>query len=196
MQNTITFIIISQTLNNYTLEMFSPLQSRTDMRNLNLDGTPPFVTDNVPFNSVEGEIRAGVTGSRNGIIHYDDLGQLKHFSNNGLNQYAISTSNSEYSYRSFNEWLKTVKGIYVTKVRMQADNINQLTKPWALIKRMPTGSKTREDIDNGNIINPTQFQNNIAETYLNRHVDKYTSLQIQMIPSVFLILSIDFKEVY
>lgn len=173
---------------NLDVKIFSPLIGQDHIfshfflnPSLSTDGLKQLLTQS---------ILAG-TGNVNGVIGFDSNGTEIIKSNDGLK--AISISSEKYPYYSLLEFLKT-REIFITRVRLSSNNAAQVKSMWFFTKSYPNGKTKSTPLDLSQVIMPNQVNPLISEFMLNRTIDKFTGITIQMLANTSLSITFDFTS--
>lgn len=164
------------------MEIFHPLKDHDkNLNNLLLNG----------LISGPGINQSLVAGNTFGTRYYDVNGSQMTI--NPANTGNAFISSTKYPYNQLLNWLRT-ESIYITKVKIDCVNTEQLKKEWKLRKYYPNGRVYEMPIDNSNIISPEQVQPTVAVFYLNSVITKYTGIAIQMINAASLKINMEFNQ--
>lgn len=191
-------IAISSTIPaTYRVELFNAIADRTIQANPKLDAiNAAFLSTNVPANTLEGMVKIAAQGNGNGCISWlaaFGLSSIIHLSNNGLQSCTISLNSEVFTYRQMIEFLKS-SSIKVGKVKITSADVSQVKNSWKFITKKYDKTETSEDIILENLLQPTQVQSGILEFELNRVIDKYTSIQMNINPlNIGVKISMEFE---
>lgn len=185
----IDLFIVTSIPGTYRIVLFNALSPQTECRSSSkgIDGQPSFLSFQKPMLSNEGLLHIQNTGSINGTIAWmtnpgSGDSRMIGYNNEGTQLFYITTLTTNFTYRALLEILKTTS-IKVGAVKLSSPDAAQLKKDWKIIRNMPNGIVLEENLSLSNILQPTQVQSGIVVFDLNRTIDKYTSIEIDITPN-------------
>lgn len=145
-----------------------------------------------PLLSSDGIVQSLIAGNIFGTVGFDRNGS--YFAVNPTNTGNLFVSSEKYPYNQFLDYLKTVP-VFISEVVMKCTNAAQLNQEWLYIQSYPDGTVKEAKIDNSNIVAPDQVQPGIAKFNLNKVIDKFTGIDIQVLNGASLILVMKFETI-